>query len=74
MKRVSGPEGFLLAYDVVGSGNTILALHGAYSTSDELRPLAEDLAVDGMRVLLTALTEIPRFCSSKFPTLGRSAA
>ena len=24
--------------------------------------------------LLTALTEIPRFCSSKFPTLGRSAA
>lgn len=23
---------------------------------------------------LTALTEIPRFCSSKFPTLGRSAA
>lgn len=55
MKRVSGPEGFLLAYDVVGSGNTILALHGAYSTSDELRPLAEDLAVDGMRVLLPDL-------------------
>ena len=24
--------------------------------------------------MLTALTEIPRFCSSKFPTLGRSAA
>ncbi len=24
--------------------------------------------------ILTALTEIPRFCSSKFPTLGRSAA
>ena len=23
---------------------------------------------------VTALTEIPRFCSSKFPTLGRSAA
>ena len=23
---------------------------------------------------LTALTEIPRFCSLKFPTLGRSAA
>jgi hypothetical protein len=23
---------------------------------------------------LTALTEIPQFCSSKFPTLGRSAA
>lgn len=25
-------------------------------------------------LLVTALTEIPQFCSSKFPTLGRSAA
>ena len=27
-----------------------------------------------LTLVVTALTEIPRFCSSKFPTLGRSAA
>ncbi len=34
------------------------------------RRLADPAAV----IAVTALTEIPRFCSSKFPTLGRSAA
>ena len=31
-------------------------------------------ALVGKNESVTALTEIPRFCSSKFPTLGRSAA
>lgn len=36
---------------------------------------ASQFTVDeNTQVALTALTEIPRFCSSKFPTLGRSAA
>ena len=29
---------------------------------------------DGYAGLVTALTEIPQFCSSNLPTLGRSAA
>ncbi|MBB2956758.1 hypothetical protein FHX72_000870 [Pseudoclavibacter helvolus] len=38
--------------------------------------VVEDLSrsVTKRRPLVTALTEIPRFCSSKFPTLGCSAA
>lgn len=39
--------------------------------------IAQGLRNRGFQVkilTLTALTEIPRFCSSKFPTLGRSAA
>lgn len=42
-------------------------------TSGDWPPAA--IGVDAMaNLLMTALTEIPQFCSSKFLTLGRSAA
>ena len=36
--------------------------------------LTWQIELNARRGHVTALTEIPRFCSSKFPTLGRSAA
>ncbi|MAL05260.1 MAG: hypothetical protein CMH36_00105 [Microbacterium sp.] len=57
--------GLLIA---VGAGLIVVgAEHAWFST-----PAAVDTSGDV--ITMTALTEIPHFCSSIFPTLGRSVA
>ncbi len=51
---------------LVAVGILVVSLRPRPAAAADLGPVRQEL--------LTALTEIPRFCSSKFPTLGRSAA
>ena len=56
------------------SGGLITGIRGIHGFPDSLSgPRSRALALVAS-LLLTALSEIPHFCSSKFPTLGRSAA
>ena len=66
LRRATRANPALMAIKGVGPAIGAQLLLTAGENPDRLRSSAS--------FAVTALTEIPRFCSSKFPTLGRSAA